>query len=306
MLGNTESGKTTYMSSAYGLLQTPVYGFTVRAIDNSTHSWLTHLYNDLLTHNVYPIPTDKRSTYAFNLFYQGKSIIKFEWKDVRGGIIDETSSEAKEFIKDINKSDALMMFFEGNSLLKNISTRTRLRRICNLIINNLDDIDDDYYITILITKYDLISNADFSEVIEPLADFIEMAEENGNIHVFVVPVACTKDELLHVDLPLLTILFGGVMNKYVSKKDELEDIISEAESLQSNAWFGNDIYSLITGEKSYREKAEDERQKAVKKYKLVKKIEKATLELEGFIDEYEFFKCKSKFYVNDDDDLFSL
>lgn len=301
MLGNSESGKTTYMSSAYGLLQKPLYGFTVRAIDSSTHSWLIHLYNNLQIRNIYPARTDKRTTYAFNLFYQGQSIINFEWKDIMGGIIDQKGSEVKAFVNDISTSDALMMFFEGEALLNNISSRTRLRRISNLISNNLDVIDsDDFYITILITKYDCICDADLNDVINPLMDFINMAEENEKIHVSVVPVACTKNELLHVDLPLLTILYGGIVNDYLSKANELKYDVKKVEELQESAGILDDIISWLIDEKSNRELAQSKIQEAVAKYEILEKIKDAAKHLGNFIDEYEFFKATPKFSTNDD------
>lgn len=303
MVGNEQSGKTTYMSSAYGLLQTPIYGFTVRANDISTHSWLNHLYNGLRTHNLYPAPTDKRTAYEFNLLYQEQPIITFEWKDNRGGIINEKSIQIKEFIDDITNSDAVMMFFEGNALLNNISSRSRLRRICSLIVSNLEDINDDYYIIILITKYDCIDDVDFGEVIEPLADFIDMAEENEKIHIFTIPVACTKYELLHVDLPLLAILYGGIIKDYISKSSELKNAINQVELLQNSAWFGNDIYCWFTGEMSYGDQAEIKRQEAIAKYELLEKIEKASSQLRKFIENYELFEVKSK---HSRDDIFSL
>lgn len=293
MLGNTQSGKTTYMSSAYSFLQKPVYGFSVKSKDKHVHKWFLRLYDNIRSENIYPSPTDKKSSYEFNLYYHGTPILPFEWKDFKGGIIDTSGNDINDLVDDIKKSDAIMMFFEGDALLKNERSRTRLRRVCNLINHNLSDIDDLFFITIVITKYDLLLNEhEFNQVISPLNAFIKAAEENENIIVHVVPVACTKHEFLHVDLPLLTILYGGILKNYINKGSEIKKLLKQAEEYSTKAGWLDNMLSKIFGEVTYQELAQKTIDNAQNEYEIFKKIEGAAEQLGKFIDEYEHFKAK--------------
>ena len=80
MLGHSGVGKTTYMASMYGTLQTPINGFSLHTQDSSHHSELLQTFNKI-RRNEYPSRTSQRGLYNFSLLYQGRSVFPFEWVD---------------------------------------------------------------------------------------------------------------------------------------------------------------------------------------------------------------------------------
>lgn len=145
MIGNKVSGKTTYMTSAYGAMQELTNDFSIRACDKMDHNLFRKQYDALKILGKYPPATLKRSTYELELFYKGNSVQVFEWKDFNGGVVDETiTNNATLLANDINDSDGILLFFDGLEL-KNKSRETRIRRIISLLTHNLRSIEESFY-----------------------------------------------------------------------------------------------------------------------------------------------------------------
>lgn len=104
MIGNKDSGKTTYMASSYGLLKGGKFGFYVHA-DEDTDMQLNKLYASL-QQGGYPAPTDKRGSFNFDLYYYHQQVLSFEWLDYYGGVINESKSEQLQ--NDMDDADAIM------------------------------------------------------------------------------------------------------------------------------------------------------------------------------------------------------
>ncbi|MBN1187322.1 MAG: hypothetical protein JXB49_33905 [Bacteroidales bacterium] len=304
MIGNSLSGKTTYMGSAYGLLQNSICGFTIKCSDKTDHTWLLKIHNSLLNSNKYPLATDKRNEYNFNLNFRGTPILAFKWRDFNGGVINETGKDSALLAKDIKESEGVMLFFEADALYKNQNNRTRVRKICNLLAENLESIETPFFVTIIITKFDLIlqeydgNDEIFKKIQEPFSDFYNSLSLNENIIVHVAPVSCTKEGLLHVDLPILTMLYGGLYLKFIKGYLDLNNEHKNFENLVSNSNIFESFWSALNGVPSNRSLAEN---KATLLQKLAKDLEilqKPIEELDNYIESYELFS--SIYKVSDD------
>lgn len=207
MIGNQNSGKTTYMASSYGLIKEGKFGFYICA-DEDTDFWLTKLCNSIKSGS-YPFPSDKRQSYEFDLYYYQQPVLSFEWLDYYGGVISESKSE--QLMTDIDEADAVMLFIEADALLRNDKKVTQFRRILYLIGRKLMEIEHFFNVIIVLTKYDIVgTSTSLEDVCRPLSQFSESIQGKENVYFRIVPVSCTSSGFVNVDLPLIDVLHSGV------------------------------------------------------------------------------------------------
>lgn len=210
MIGNENSGKTTYMASSYGLMKKGRFGFYICA-DEDTDTWLTKLYNNVKDGG-YPLSSDKRNSFEFNLYYYQQPLLSFEWLDYYGGVINE--SKSAQLMTDIDEADAVMLFIEADALLRNDKKVTQLRRILYLIGKKLMKVDHFFNVIVVLAKYDTVgTSASFEDVCRMLSQFSESVQKMKNVYYRIVPVSCTSSGFVNVDLPLIDILHSGVWIK---------------------------------------------------------------------------------------------
>lgn len=207
MIGNENSGKTTYMASSYGLMSEGRFGFFIRA-DEDTDALLTKLSNGVKNGD-YPLASDKRNSFEFNLYYYQQPVLSFEWLDYYGGVINEAKSE--QLMADMDEADAVMLFIEADALLRNDKKATQLRRILYLIGTKLMEVEHFFNVIVVLTKYDIVgTSASLEDVCRPLSQFSESIQGKENVYYRIVPVSCTSSGFVNVDLPLIDILHSGV------------------------------------------------------------------------------------------------
>ena len=285
MIGNKESGKTTYMASAFGLLEGGGADFYIRT-DTSSKAWLKKLYSRIRKGN-YPDATDKRASYEFELFYNQTKVIDFNWIDYNGGIITEQSID--NLLTDINQSDGMMIFLDAEALWRNNIFVHKFRRIFALINSHLENsVNLLLPIVIVLTKYDRIqADITLDEVTENISNFLDNAKKNNKFYVRVVPVSCTKNGFYNVELPILEILNIGMKNEY---KNVILEANAYEEEFQKYNKKRKDIIdwsvSRLIGVKTNKEIAEDYRQKALKKTELYELIENTMENLSVYINNY--------------------
>ena len=237
MIGNKNSGKTTYMTSSYGLLRDGKFGFTVSA-ESDIDSMLINNFCLLRDSGKYPSPSSSRQVYEFVLSYSGKPILNFEWLDYYGGIINDTKTN--ELPNDIEGADAAMLFVEGKALLQNDREVTQLRRILYLIGRKIINRNKERLFTVIVvvTKYDEVpASASFEEVCRPLGDFLEAVKGKEGVYCSVVPVSCTSRRFVNVDLPLIDVLDSGMATKFFGHASAAYDHYMNGQKLQERVGF---------------------------------------------------------------------
>lgn len=260
MIGNKESGKTTSMVSAYGRLSTHgVNGFKISSPDKAVTTELDSMFEDLRKGD-YPLATQKRSIYSFDLFYNNRVVHKFEWKDFYGGVIDESATESSQVLKeDMKSSSGLMLFFDSEKLYNN-SIDTKVRRIIHLISQNFRSIEKPFFISIVLTKFDLLSDYqknDSEKWLAPLTPFLNAVNNSDYINAMIVPTSCTSKGLCNVDIPILFLLHGTMSSYCMLKYEELTNEIKTLKEYDENSGIVDDVISFIFSAPTYREMAKN-------------------------------------------------
>lgn len=284
MIGNTDSGKTTYMASSYGLLNGGKFGFYVHA-DEDTDRWLNTLYTSI-QQGGYPMPTDKRGSFNFDLYYYQQQVLSFEWLDYYGGVINESKSEQLQ--NDMDNADAIMLFIEAPALLHNQKSITQFRRILYLISNKLMNEERFFNVIIVLTKYDLVGNsAPYDEVCRPLEQFRESISGKGNIYFRIVPVSCTSKGFVNVDLPLIDILHSGLYIRCLSSLYGVQAQEKRFQEYNPKRGFIDWTISRLFGLQTNGEIADAALKEMQKQLELYKQLETPFEKLSQYRQEYQ-------------------
>ncbi|MFB2891583.1 hypothetical protein ACE1CI_01430 [Aerosakkonemataceae cyanobacterium BLCC-F50] len=269
MLGHTGVGKTTYMASLYGVLQQSVEGFRLKAVNSKDHNRLFDLA-EAIHRGKYPLATDQRSEYEFNLRYQGKDVLPFTWADYRGGAIRETqdSEQARLLLEDLRQADGIMMFCDCDALVRGNSRSNQLGRMVTLVSNAVRDIKRPISLAIILTKVDLVP--EFKEdLLFPFSGLIKTIEVSEWVLGALIPVACGS-QFINVPMPLLFALHAAVVIQAATLAHLVEEHYSNAlgweEKSQGFSGFFRWVSDKWNGITTDKQLAQKEMEKALEKY----------------------------------------
>lgn len=285
MIGNQESGKTTYMASAYGMLESGVEGFHIRT-DEDTSRLYGKLFRAIKSGS-YPLASDKRKLHSFDLYHNTKNVLHFDWIDYNGGIVN--TLDADELMNDIDTSDGLMLFFEAKALLEQKNSVHRMRRILSLISQKLATVEAPLFtVIIVITKVDQLGTADeYEQAIIPLRRFIENTKGNNKIYARIIPVSCTSKGLYNTELPLLDMLDSGLRLARQTAANSAVEHNEKAKSWYAQRGIFDWVFSRLQGLPTNVEMAESQWQKAKEQVELYKTLEKPMNKLGDYVSSYE-------------------
>lgn len=285
MVGNKESGKTTYMAGSFGVLEGGINNFFVDT-DASSKKWFQRLFRSIKQGD-YPNPTDKRQNYNLKLYHKRQKILDFEWVDYNGGVITEANVE--KFKQDMDSSDGIMIFLEAHALWQNRPSVHKLRRIISLIQEHLENYDKPLLsVIIVLTKYDNIPvDVSFDEVTKNLQNFMTAVKDNKKIYARIVPISCTTNGFFNVELPLLDVLDSGLMIDYLTNIAAAQYYAEQANENRKKTGFIDELGSFITGNPTYREIAEAYVKMAQERIALIESLEKPIENLRQYISNYE-------------------
>ena len=285
MVGNKDSGKTTYMASAFGLLAAGIKGFTIEC-NNETRNWFKKLYQ-AVQNGEYPMASQKRDEYFFKLSCFGKEVLDFSWIDYNGGVIG--ARDADKLMTDIKECDGVMLFFDAMALRDNAASTHQLRRILTLLLKKLGEIEAALFSVILVvTKTDLLRSSDeYSKAIEPLNRFSDSVSGNDRIYARIVPISCTSRGFYNAELPLLDILDSGLQIECLRTAEQCEQHAETALKFEKKRGLIDWITSIFSGEPTYGELAESEWANAVVQMKLFESIKDPMERLKDYVQNYE-------------------
>lgn len=285
MIGNKDSGKTTYMASAFGRLYDGVAGFRI-GTDRETKRWYERLY-DLIESGGYPDATDKRESHYFQLDYRGESVLGFEWMDYHGGVIGEL--DAGQFMRDIDRADGVMLFFDADALYHGDQRAHRLRRILSLLTQKLGSVSAPLFSAILVvTKVDLLPSVEaYQDAVAPLRAFMENVKDTDRVYARMVPVSCSRGGFYNVELPLLDMLDSGLKSAYVTAIAKAKGHAQRAADYRRRSGILNWAASVVHGTVTNAEMAEVEMLGAQKQAALFQSIEHPMEQLSQYVDSYQ-------------------
>lgn len=285
MVGNKDSGKTTYMVSSFCQLEGGVEGFYVET-DNDTKKRFSLLF-DSIKDGQYPDATNKRENYNFKLYYKRQKLLDFDWVDYNGGIITEQS--VQKFKVDVNSADGIMIFLEAEALLENRSSVHKLRRIIALIHEQLENYDKPLLsVIIVLTKYDCIPpKISFEEVTKSLQSFMDAIKNNDKIYARIVPVSCTDKGFFNVELPLLDVLDSGLQIENLKNVVAAQENINVAQQCADNSGLIDTFICFFSGEPTYEELAMKHIEEAKKRVEMFESLKEPMEQLKQFTVNYE-------------------
>ncbi|MEM8777600.1 MAG: hypothetical protein AAGF26_01750 [Cyanobacteria bacterium P01_G01_bin.49] len=266
MVGHTNVGKTTYMASLYGVMQQSINDFCLKAVDSEDRQALLKLADDIQK-GKYPLPTDQRSEYKFNLRYQGKDVFPFTWADYRGGAIiqKQDSEQAQLLLEDLKKTDGIMMFCDADALARGNIRSNQLGRMTTLISQALRELENPISLSIILTKVDLVPKFT-KNMLSPFSGIIKAIEVSDLVLGALIPVACGH-QLINIPLPLLFTLSSGVVIKRASleklSKDHYSSALNWEEKSKGFSGLVRWVQDTWNGVTTDEEMARREREKAI-------------------------------------------
>jgi hypothetical protein len=189
MIGNTGSGKTTYLIGMYAEMSVGVNRYFLTS-DHDTHINLTSAWSALIEEGILPKGTESSSSYSFMFRYGTLPLLSLEWIDYRGGAVRGTTDDPQTaaLIERLGHSDSLYLTLDGNLLASVLMDKKgaerRLRATTSLYSNMLNKVLDERAqadlippsIVLLVTKSDLLTDhleGDSEERRRKLSDWIE-------------------------------------------------------------------------------------------------------------------------------------
>lgn len=236
MLAPSGAGKTTYMASMYGALQQPISGFHLRAQQEDVHDQLLKL-GEQIQAGEYPLPTDQRERYAFDLFFNNRPLVSFDWVDIRGDTISQRqdSPQAQQLVHDLQNADGIVLFCDA-TLLAQQSRRAKLPRLMSLVSQACTSLTRRLTMSFVLTKTDLVDVSQLDQsTIEPFWDTVI---RNEHIHAARLQVACGCRPV-NVEHPVLHAIQHGVQFHGESLRlqshrlrDERSQLIARSQTLE--------------------------------------------------------------------------
>lgn len=121
MVGHRGAGKTAFMAGLYTYCGDRARGYGVTGKYSFDGDRLRQLSKELSKGN-YPEATDKSlESFDLTLLHNGENVLDFKWTDHRGGVLTDYQGDVgtlKQFLKAVGKADALIVFLDGEKLVK--------------------------------------------------------------------------------------------------------------------------------------------------------------------------------------------
>jgi hypothetical protein len=195
MLGHSDVGKTTYISSMYQAMQRGARGFTLQAALDRDHRKLTFDADEILRGR-FPAASDRAAQYPMMLRHAGRDIFPVTWHDHRGGALRENtwSRQTATLLHRLETADGFLLFGDAPGLLDR-SNRSALRATQDLVTQVLRVLPERRGratpLVIVITKVDLVNLTDqeLARAATPFKALTEAVREVADVHLTIAPVA---------------------------------------------------------------------------------------------------------------------
>ena len=288
MIGHSGSGKTTYMAAMYGIMLEGIENYSIVSQTEEGHENLANICQEIFN-GEYPKQTDIHSEYNFYLCYDEEGLIEFDWYDYRGGALaqrSDSSDDVKELEERIVNADALIVFLDGDKIIKSDNYSLReYRRISQCIHKAVSRIDDDYPypISFIITKAGKHSDKNLYETpgFNAIMNIIELIQGSENIHGLLAVTEINKEVIYNVEYPFLFSMMFGVLSQRNKIIETHNACVEKANGHMENDTLWDRLESWWEGWDSEKVMAEKEIEK-IQKLELI--FEKLTTHLDEIQD----------------------
>lgn len=215
MIGNTGSGKTTYLIGMYAEMSVGINNYFLTS-DQDTHVDLTSAWSALIEEGLLPKGTEDSKSFQFMFRYGMTPLLSLEWIDYRGGAVRGKSDDPDTvgLLNRLGESDSLYLTLDG-ALLASVlagerNAERRLREATAQYNNMLTTVSDQRKaenlippsVVLLVTKSDLLIDhldGDPDERRRTLVDWIsarfaQIIEPDRDVAVCIVSLGEIGDE----------------------------------------------------------------------------------------------------------------
>jgi len=255
MIGLSNVGKTTFVSTMYAALNDGYSEFTIRSGRPADHIRLRNSAEQI-RRGIFPLPTDRRSIYPLQLWHVANRVFDFNWRDYRGGALVEssTSPQAMQLREDMKNADGLIFMVDSTELIQTQQSRARLRPVIATAVRLLSECEVVIPVVLVLTKWDLVASrekealAGAHSLLGPLIDAVK-----GTQHLLgaIIPVSCgTRPR--NVELPALWCLHVGIFVRGTILAQNIEFYKQRIQVAQRRSGILDNIVSTWRGEPTWR------------------------------------------------------
>jgi len=241
MLGQSNAGKTSYVSAMYATMTNGVSGFTVRAERSADHQRLCR-NAERMRGGVYPPATDQRSVYNLQLWHAGDRVFDFMWRDYRGGALVESSEspQAMQLRTDIANAGGLVVMIDSTELTGGPRARSRVRPLIATTIRLLSTRENIMPLVIALTKWDLVRASEEQTqqaASDLLGDLVSAVGDTKHIYGTLIPIACGAQPM-NIILPVLWCLHIGIAasGTLLQRRLEFHQQLVDAAAARRGFW----------------------------------------------------------------------
>ena len=257
MLGKSNAGKTSYVSSMYETMSNGVAGFKVQAERPVEHQLLRRNAR-LMRLGTFPEASNRRSVYQFQLWHGEDRVFDFVWRDYRGGALTEGSGSAQavQLRADMESAGGLVIMVDSTELTGNPRSRAAVRPLVSTAIRLLSQRKELMPVVVALTKWDLVATT-AQQTNEAARDLLGglMDAISGTDHLYgaLIPVACGRQPL-NVVLPVLWCLHVGIavrgaaLEQRIGHHRQLEQLAGQRQGVRDTVrswWRGEPTWADI-------------------------------------------------------------
>lgn len=254
MVGHSGSGKTTFMAGMYKYLGEDEKGFGISAKIPNQREQLKRMAQGL-DQGRYPSGTDVQSRYEFSFTVTGKELMPFNWIDYRGGILlsdEPDDDDIEQFMSAIKKSDALVVFLDGQKLSQpdirwNMEYDILLSCIeCSLSVSRKSW----FPISFVITKCDIVPDGATFHGLDRFSNLFSQISKNKDVGAMLMQCVINK-ECYYLPFFVLSYSIYGGSSIYINRCIEsIERARKKADSHRPTSFLGK-VFGV--GEQIFKE-----------------------------------------------------
>lgn len=255
MIGLSNVGKTTFVSTMYAAMNDGYSEFMIRSARPADHSRLRDSAEQIRK-GVFPPPTDRRSIYSLQLWHMANRVFDFNWRDYRGGALVEASNspQAMQLREDMKNADGLVFMVDSTELIRAQQSRARLRPVIATAVRLLSECEFVTPVVLVLTKWDLVASREDEAIagahalLGPLVDAVK-----GTQHLLgaLIPVSCGPRPQ-NAELPALWCLHVGISVRGAVLSQNIEFYNKRIQVAEKRSGILDNIVSAWRGEPTWK------------------------------------------------------
>ena len=242
MVGEAAVGKTTLMTSTYGLMREGrIKGFQIKCKNEQADKKLRNAYDNFRSKGMYPSATVRMSSYEYEFYSNEDWVMDFILTDINGEIIHTTDATAiSKLYSELKEADAMMLFLSAYDIINGKDIEEQIEDIYTLL-NNAFIVDGrQKMIMVVFSQVDKIrgfTNETMKLLESTVQELKTMTDKNEDIVFLTVPTACSVDCMMDLDFTIISLMLIGYYNEVAKRRQVLENELEQIKRLYGEGFF---------------------------------------------------------------------